>query len=119
MLMIDPSTCPIIVAGDKTLLQELLHPTQHNLQLGYSLARATVQTGQQSLPHRLQASEVYYILSGTGLMHIGDEKSSIVAGQTVYIPPGETQYITNSGDQDLVFLCIVCPAWQAEDEEVD
>lgn len=119
MLVIDPSSCPLLVAGDKTLLRELLHPAKHNMELGYSLAHATVQPGQQSVPHRLRASEVYYILSGVGLMHVEDEVSSVKAGQTVYIPPGATQYIANSGGQDLVFLCIVCPAWRAEDEEVD
>jgi mannose-6-phosphate isomerase-like protein (cupin superfamily) len=36
----------------------------------------------------------------------------------VYIPPGAEQHIRNTGAGDLKFLCIVDPAWRAEDEEV-
>jgi mannose-6-phosphate isomerase-like protein (cupin superfamily) len=39
-------------------------------------------------------------------------------GDTVYIPPGAGQQITNTGRSDLVFLAIVDPAWRAEDEEL-
>ena len=40
------------------------------------------------------------------------------AGQTIYIPPHATQYIKNTGQTDLKFLCMVDPAWRAEDEEI-
>jgi len=31
---------------------------------------------------------------------------------------GDDQYIENTGDSDLKFLCIVDPAWREENEEV-
>ena len=69
-------------------------------------------------PHKLKACEVYYIIAGQGLMHI-DEKSLEVGPEcTVYIPPNSTQYIENTGNSDLIFLCIVDPPWRLEDEEV-
>jgi len=36
----------------------------------------------------------------------------------VYIPPHAGQFIHNPGTADLVFICIVDPAWRKEDEEV-
>jgi len=44
--------------------------------------------------------------------------AEVHADDAVYIPPDAKQYIQNTGESDLIFLCIVDPAWQAEDEEV-
>ena len=51
-------------------------------------------------------------------MHIEDEASEVSAGHAVYIPPGAIQYIENNSASPLVFLCIVEPAWRAENEIV-
>lgn len=111
--------CEAFIAGDETELRELLHPDKANLALRYSLAHAVVPQGQASLPHRLKTSEVYYILSGSGEMLINNEAEAVQTGHTIYIPPNATQWIRNTGEGDLAFLCIVDPAWRAEDEEVD
>ena len=118
MLIRDFNDCAEFVAGDKTILREFLHPQKADLKLGYSLAHATVLPGKASQPHRLKSSEVYYILSGQGTMHIGDDTASVGANQVIYIPPGARQYIENTGSQNLTFLCIVDPAWLPENEEV-
>jgi mannose-6-phosphate isomerase-like protein (cupin superfamily) len=51
-------------------------------------------------------------------MHINDESSHLRPGHAVYIPPRARQFIHNPGKNDLLFLCIVDPAWRKEDEEV-
>lgn len=112
------TTCEEIIAGDKTLLRELLHPGKAELHIGYSLAHALVKPGQTTLRHRLKTSEVYYILEGQGMMHIDAESSTVRAGQAIYIPPRAVQYIENTGSSELKILCIVDPAWQQEDEEI-
>lgn len=110
--------CREFIAGDGSLLRELLHPEKADLQVHYSLAYAKIMAGQATKPHKLKSSEVYYITAGEGLMHV-DEKSLEVGPEcAVYIPPGARQYIENTGDSDLKFLCIVDPAWREEDEEV-
>ena len=68
--------------------------------------------------HRLKSSEVYYILEGEGEIYIDDESRRVTQGQTIYIPPGAVQRIRNTVDAELVFLCLVDPAWKAEDEEI-
>lgn len=118
MLIRSLDDCEEFVAGDDSYLREILHPDKDSLDIRYSLAHATVPAHQGTRPHRLAAAEVYYILSGYGVMFIDDESKAVESGMTVYIPPNATQYIENTGDDDLVFLCIVDPAWQADDEEI-
>lgn len=118
MFIRDLKNCPEFLAGDHTILRELLHPDKADLNLRYSLAHAIVKPGQTSKRHRLKTSEVYYILEGRGTMRIDDETAEVTPGQAVYIPPHAIQYITNTGQGDLVFLCIVDPAWRIEDETV-
>lgn len=118
MFIRDIALCEEIIAGDGCRLRELLHPEKTVLKIGYSLAYASVEFGGATLPHRLKASEVYYILEGQGIMHINEETASVRAGQAVYIPPESVQWIENTGADSLRFLCIVDPAWRKEDEEI-
>ena len=119
MIIKDLQDCEEFIGGDNTLLREILRPDKADLQLRYSLAHAVVKPGQTSHPHKLKtSSEVYYILEGYGVMHIGDESARVRAGQAIYIPPGSVQFIENVGESDLKFLCMVDPAWAAEDEVV-
>jgi mannose-6-phosphate isomerase-like protein (cupin superfamily) len=110
--------CREFLAGDGSILRELLHPDKAALNIRYSLAHATVGPGQKTKPHRLESCEVYYVLYGEGMMYIDRETFAVGSGCTVYIPPRAIQYIQNTGDSDLRFLCIVDPAWRQDDEEV-
>lgn len=105
-------------AGDGSFLKELFHPAKEPLGIGYSLAHALVRPGDRTLPHKLRSAEVYVILEGTGLMRVGAEEAEVGPGQAVVVPPGEVQSLANTGASDLAFLCIVDPAWRAEDEDV-
>ncbi len=110
--------CTRFVAGDGSILRELLHPGKADIAIRYSLAHARVAPGEGTRPHRLRTAEVYYLIRGHGRMHIGAEAADVDADCAIYIPPGSVQYIENTGKDDLIFLCIVDPAWQAADEEV-
>ena len=118
MLIKELKDCPEFIAGDETHLREILHPERDNLQIGYSIGHAVVKVNEKSLPHRLKTSEVYYILSGNAIMYINDEAKDVCTGDAVYIPPDAVQCIKNTGERDLVFLCIVYPAWCIKDEEI-
>jgi mannose-6-phosphate isomerase-like protein (cupin superfamily) len=110
--------CDEFAAGDGSILRELLHPDKADLAIRYSLAHAKVLPGQITQPHRLATAEVYYIIEGSGQMTIDGESAPVGPGCAVYIPPGSTQHIENVGDDDLVFICLVDPAWRARDEEI-
>ncbi len=110
--------CPEFIAGDACRLRELLNARTDKRAYRYSLAHATVKAGVKTKPHSLKTSEVYYILEGTGFMHVDRETAEVGPGDCIDIPPDSLQWIENSGKTDLVFLCIVDPAWRAEDEIV-
>lgn len=105
-------------AGDGCLLREFFNPNKDNIKACYSLAHAKVVPGQHTKNHRLDTSEVYYILRGEAVMHIDDEAANLYPDDVVYIPPGSVQSIKNIGKTDLDFICIVDPAWKPENEEL-
>ena len=109
---------PTFIAGDKTHLKEVLHPKNDNIDLGFSLAHAIIKTGQSSLPHQLMHSETYFFLSGKGQMFLGNETCVVEKGDTVYVPPKVDQYVKNTGEKDLAFICIVSPPWSEDTEEI-
>ena len=111
----------LITALDDTQVREILNPEHdtEKLFLNYSLAHAMLKPGEKSLPHKFHtASEVYYILRGSGIMHINKETAEVFPGDTVHIPPQAVQWIENHGDENLEFLCIVDPAWKPDAEEL-
>ena len=105
-------------AGDDTRLREILNPDKDAISARYSLAYARLPQGSWSTLHVLRSSEVYYLLEGKGRMEIDGEQRKIQAGDTVYIPPNSKQRVYSEGPGDLVFLCVVDPAWRKEDENV-
>jgi mannose-6-phosphate isomerase-like protein (cupin superfamily) len=118
MLKKDIAQLTPIPVADYSNLREILHPERDSVDVRYSLAHASVRPGEASVRHRMATVEVYYFLAGAGVMHVADESSAVAQGVTVVVPGGTEQWVENSGDHDLEFLCIVDPAWREEDEEV-
>ena len=112
------SEIPIIEGNEGTTIRQYFHP--HNTLNGirFSLAEFTVKGGKKSLRHKLKSAEIYYILEGNGILHIENDSFCVEKDDSVYVPPMSVQYIENNGKKDLRFLCIVDPAWKAEDESV-
>ncbi len=114
------SDCTEIVANDLCRLRELLHPNHDGLAIGYSLAHARIEPGARTIRHHLEgASEVYYLISGQGTMHIDGEQRPVAAGDAIFIPPGAVQFLVNTGDVPIEFLAIVEPSWQTEIDHRD
>jgi mannose-6-phosphate isomerase-like protein (cupin superfamily) len=118
MFIRDIGSSKEIIAGDNTLLKELFNPLKDDLDLRYSFAVGRVQQGGSTYLHRLKHSEVYFLLKGTGEFIINGETAIVGASQAIYIPPGASQKVTNVGNDELLFVCIVDPAWKEDDEEI-
>jgi len=119
MLVKNTKEVPHFIAGDKTIIRELLHPKNEVVDINYSIAHASVLEGEASLPHALTSSEVYYILQGSGQVFIDDSTKQVQTGDIVFVPPKATQYIKNTGEGVLSFLCIVEPFWTAASEHIN
>lgn len=76
----------------------------------FSLADSRVAPGVVTELHSLSVREWYYVTQGTGLMEVGGEPPIEVGpGDTVEIPAGVSQRITNTGTDDLKLQCVCLP----------
>jgi mannose-6-phosphate isomerase-like protein (cupin superfamily) len=76
-----------------------------------TIARARVSPSVTTAWHALEGvTERYIIASGTGRMEVGDlPPTDVGPGDTVFIPAGVRQRITNTGAADLIFYCVCTP----------
>ena len=58
--------------------------------------------------HKVQ-EQIYHVLDGEGLMDIDGKKHVVRKHDVIYLPPGISHAIQNSGLTDLVFLVITSP----------
>lgn len=105
-----------IAGNEGTKIKQIFHPHNTLNGINYSLAQFTLESGKRSKIHSMSSSEVYYILEGSGSLHIDETKYDMEKNDSAYVPPNSKQYIENLGKNDLKFLCIVEPAWKADDE---
>lgn len=87
-----------------------------------SIAKARVAPGVTTRWHRVNnISERYYILSGKGVVEVGNlPPEEVLSGDVVLIPPSVRQRITNSGADDLIFLAICSPRFTEDAyEDID
>lgn len=105
-----------IQGSEGTSIKQFFHPHNTLEGIGYSLAQFTLEPGKESKLHKLKSSEIYYILEGKANLRIGDECMELGKDDSAYVPPNSKQNIKNIGEGNLRFLCIVEPAWKADEE---
>ena len=77
----------------------------------FSIGMVTLEPHGGQVPwHNQEQEEVYIILEGSGEMCIGEERQTLVGGQTVFIPPGVFHQLTNIGDTPLKMVYCYGPA---------
>ena len=106
------------IAGDHTLLKEILHPKNEKTTLGFSLALAELGPRKSSLPHALEQSETYFFLDGKCCVTVNGSKFFCGKGDCLFIPPNAVQFVENCDGSILRFLCIVSPPWTEAGETV-
>ncbi len=83
-----------------------------------SLAKETLSSGKAVTPHYHEVlEEIYYILSGSGVMTIGEESQAVGLGDAVYIPKNNVHSLTNTGAEDMKILLVCGPAFYFEDHQ--
>ena len=82
--------------------------------IDFSIARARIESGIATAPHAVKATiEAYYILQGNAVVQLEDGlQRNVGPGDVVLFPPDAPQTIKNTGEADLVFLCICLPRFQ-------
>lgn len=103
------------VTKDSSIIREILAPN-NSCTKRQSLAEATLNPGAETQAHsHPNTEELYYVLTGEGLMAIEGEHSRVGAGDAIVIPPGARHQIRNIGEIDLIFLCCCVPAYMDSD----
>jgi len=105
------------IQGDEgTKIKQYFHPHNTLNGINYSIAQFTLEPEKKSKLHKMSSSEIYYILEGSGNLTINEDTYQLEKDDSVYVPPNSKQFIENTGSINLRFLCIVEPAWEADDE---
>ena len=85
-----------------------------------SLAEETLPPGRAVTPHHhREIEEIYYILSGRGVMTVGDEKREVAAGDCIYVPRRSRHTLENTGAEPMKLLLACGPAFFYEDEVLE
>jgi mannose-6-phosphate isomerase-like protein (cupin superfamily) len=115
MIIASADTSTAVTTASGTKLWTLLDTTGKG-QGRMSLAVETLRPDQHTEPHwHAHLEEIYYILTGTGRMEIGDEAQEVRAGDAILIPINQVHCLHNTGDDDLALLCAVSPPWYPKD----
>jgi mannose-6-phosphate isomerase-like protein (cupin superfamily) len=79
----------------------------NNFCMGYAILEPD---GGQVPWHNQEQEEVYFIMEGTGEACLGQERTTLRAGQAVYIPPRVFHQLTNVGGEPLTLIYVYGPA---------
>jgi len=105
------------IQGDEgTKIKQYFNPHNTLNGINYSIAQFTLESGKKSKLHKMSSSEIYYILEGRGDLKVNNDTFQLEKDDSVYVPPNSKQIIENTGSINLRFLCIVEPAWKADNE---
>jgi mannose-6-phosphate isomerase-like protein (cupin superfamily) len=113
---------PDDIAPDGAEIRALIQRTEGATRL--SLAEALVPPGGRTAKvyHRTVYEEIWYILRGTGMMHLQgpddaeEDVFAVAPGDAVLILPRHGFWVQNTDDTDLIWLCCGSPPWPGAEE---
>ena len=77
----------------------------------FALGHVTLEPNGGQVPwHNQEQEEIYLVMEGEGEMCLGEEKTTLVGGQAVYIPPRVFHQLTNTGSAPLRMVYCYGPA---------
>jgi len=119
----DKGVLPMIVRnlGDKAVLDttyiahggavaQMVLDRRVLTEIGF-LACATLEIGKEIEAHVDPMEEIYFVMSGEGEMTVGEDSKHVVPGDAIWIPPGSSHSLLNTGRTELFILVVASPAW--------
>lgn len=105
-----------IEASDGATVYELFTQECQGIE-GIGMATGSLLPGREAVLHyHLVSEEVYYIISGTGKVQLGEEEFTVEAGDAVYIPINTWHALANlDNTEPLEVLCISVPPFTEGD----
>ncbi len=113
------SNCPSGVYGGGFEVREVIHPRNDGVNPGFSTAYVTLKPHGRTVPHKLtKSSQVYFVVKGKAILHLGNRSFEVGPNTAIYIAPGVWQWAENRWDEPFAFICIVAPPWYKAEEVV-
>lgn len=103
--------------GNTALLKSYMLVGCRNVKnAGLSMQISFIPVNSEQPVHDHEPEQVYYIIRGTGLMIIDDEREPVHAGDAIYIPSNKKHGIINVGTETLEYLSANAPSFPEEYE---
>jgi len=116
MIVVNRDSAKVIKTAHGSELRPLIDRTTSKITV-CSLAEEVLPPGRAVTPHHhRELEEIYYILSGSGLMTVGHESVDVRSGDAIYVPRGHRHTLQNTGSEPIRLLVACGPAFYYEDE---
>ncbi len=73
----------------------------------YAMRRFVVKRQGKIKRHSHPWEHEIYVLSGSGIVGVGDKEYRLSEDMVAYIPPNVPHWYVNDSDEDWIFLCII------------
>jgi len=100
------------VAHDQLICRLLL---KGNLKEFHGLWHGILKPGTHTAEHAHLYEEFYFIISGDGIMTVGDEKREVKALDVIAIPSGAKHGLLNNTDGDITYICAAAPPFRGDE----
>ena len=75
------------------------------------LAIASLAPGKEIEAHVDPMEEIYFVMTGSGKIHVDEDSRQVGPGDATWIPAGSSHRLLNNGDDDLVILVVASANW--------
>ena len=93
------------VLRDTYYLIEAIKGPPHRMSCGHTTVYPTGATTGHSHD---DMEEIYFVISGEGIMVVGDDEYPVSTGDCLYVPPGKFHTTKQTGLHPLVLLWMTC-----------
>lgn len=73
---------------------------------GFVFSETRLFAGQQTNGHKHSHGELYYIVSGEGILRRDEESRTLKPRMAIFIKPDEYHQIINENEKDMVFISV-------------
>src|SRR5215471_18864669 len=109
MLIVNRDHAEIVHTPHESEIRPLIDRTTSSI-TQCSLAEEILPSGCAVTPHHHgDLEEIYYVVSGRGLMTVGQDTREVGAGDAIYIPRGHRHSLKNTGSESIKVLLVCGP----------
>ncbi|MDY6780780.1 MAG: cupin domain-containing protein [Halobacteria archaeon] len=108
---------PSLTRGDG-LVSHLLHTASDDVpDTQLTVTWVEVEPGASQMEHSHEPEQVYVIVSGEGIMRVGEDERRVESGDLARIPSNTEHGIENTGDTTLEYVSAATPSFPIEEVE--